>query len=742
MDAQAWLDADVSAIDGVSGRAAGVLRAAFEIRTVRDLLEHYPRAYRDIGALQPLAQAPLGEPVTIVGAITGWSVMRPGARGRGGGRGRRGLVIAKATVVDDGGDRVEVPFFNQEWRPRQHPPGTRVAVSGVLERFRAALQLKNAKLVVLGADGASAPADVDADVDGDVDEELERIQPAYPATDPLPSWRIARFVGSALEQLEPLEDFLPAELRLRHTLIDLDSAVRGIHRPRDLDQATAARDRLVYDELLCLQVGLQQRRERLERQAAGVENTPAGTGGAAARFIEFLSFNLTGAQAAALAEIGADLARPKPMHRLLQGDVGSGKTVVAAWAMLSALDNGRQAVLMAPTEILAEQHFRTFSEMLAPLGVNAPAGPRLELLTGSVTAKKLRGLLAEVAVGDVQLLIGTHALLEERVSFADLGVVVIDEQHRFGVEHRTRLRDKRSDGRWPDVLVMTATPIPRSLALTVYGDLDVTVLDELPPGRQQIVTQVIPSGSTRRRSLYGFIRERIAAGERAYVVCPLIDKSETLDLAAAEEVYRHLSGEVFADFDVGLVHGRLPGAERERVMEAFRAGEIQVLVATTVIEVGVDVPEATIMVVEDAQRFGISQLHQLRGRVGRASARSYCVLFAGDAVDEAAEAGTLTIEAGAPNPRLLAVGSTTDGFALAERDLELRGEGSLFDTRQSGLPDLKLAKLIKDYDWVVQTRADARDLVERDPALDGFPQLRAEVRRRYGEERLAALEAG
>ncbi|MDP8968986.1 MAG: ATP-dependent DNA helicase RecG [Actinomycetota bacterium] len=705
MDPQSWLDAPVSEVDGVSARSAAILRSAFAIATVRDLLEHYPHQdkYRDIGGRVPLDHAPTGQPITVVGTIARWQVIRPR---------RRRMTIAKAMVTADDGGKVEAPFFNQEWRPRQHPEGTRVAVSGVLERYRSAWQLKNPQLTVLEA--------------GEAPEDSDRIQPTYPTTEALPSWRLARFVRSALERLPPLDDFLPPELRARHGLPELDRALRMIHRPAALADVPPARKRLVYDELFCLQVGLQQRRQRLESEAVGLVNGPVHDG-LAAGLLRRLPFAPTGAQTRAFAEIGQDLGRPKPMHRLLQGDVGSGKTLVAAWAMLCALDHGRQAVLMAPTEVLAEQHFRTFSRLLAPLGVNVANGPRLEALTGSTPARRSRATLAELAAGDVGLLVGTHALLEQRVQFADLAAVVVDEQHRFGVEHRTRLRDKRSDDRTPDVLVMTATPIPRSLALTVYGDLDVTVLDELPPGRQQIVTQVLPSDSPRRQRLYGFIRQRAAAGERAYVVCPLVEDSDTLEAASAERMHRRLSTEVFADLQVGLVHGRLPAAERDAAMEAFRAGEVQVLVATTVIEVGVDVPEATVMVIEDADRFGISQLHQLRGRVGRGSARSYCVLFSSDPEG---------------NPRLEALAATTDGFRLAETDLQLRGEGSLFDIRQSGLPDLKLAKLGRDYDWVRRTRADARGLIAVDPDLEAYPALLAEVRRRYGQERLAALESG
>ncbi|MEX0658680.1 MAG: ATP-dependent DNA helicase RecG [Egibacteraceae bacterium] len=720
MDAQEWLAADVTEVPGVSGRAAATLRSAFGVTTVRDLLEHYPHQdkYREIGVRVALGDAAVGQAVTIVGTILRWNVVRPR---------KRRMTIAKAVVVDEHGGRVEAPFFNQEWRVRQTPKGARVAVSGTLERFRDQLQLKNPKLEVLAED-----ADEQAD-------EPEPVHVTYPATEAMPSPRIARHVAAALDRLPPLADHLPRGLREGRDLVDLDTALRTIHRPPHLDAVAPARTRLVYDELLTLQIGLQQRRQRLESGADGMDNDPrpAGLGQA---LLDALPFAPTAAQRRAFAELAADLARPKPMHRLLQGDVGSGKTLVGAWAMLAAVDNGRQAVLMAPTEVLAEQHLRTFSALLAPLGVNAVGGPRLELLTGATGSTRLRGLLAELAVGDVHLVIGTHALLEERVTFDHLGVVIVDEQHRFGVEHRTRLRDKGAKaaaGRAPDVLVMTATPIPRSLALTLYGDLDVTVLDELPPGRQPIRTEVIASDSPRRARLHDYIRARVAAGERAYVVCPLVQDSDALrvelpgggdrSVASAEAMVAHLTTEVFPDLAVGLVHGRLPAAERDRTMEAFRHGDVQVLVATTVIEVGVDVPEATIMVIEDADRFGISQLHQLRGRVGRATAQSYCVLFSSVPDD---------------NPRLQALADTTDGFRLAETDLELRGEGSLFDTRQSGLPDLKLARLARDVEWVARSREDARALVEADGALHAHPALRDEVARRYGEERLAALETG
>ena len=692
-------------VPGVHTRTRELLEA-LGITTVRDLVTHYPHQdrYRDVGELTTVADAVVGRAVTIVGTIRSWHVERA--------RSRR-MTIARASVVDGDGTSVDVPFFNQPWWPKKAPQGTQVAVSGVLQRYRKRLQLKNPKLVEFD------PGDAASLEDG-------RIQPTYPATEGLSSGKLASLVGAALEALPEIEDHLPEVMRAQRGLMSLDAALRAIHRPASEDEAAHARNRLVYDELLCLQIGLQQRRHRLESSVVGLAQAPR-TDGRAAALLDTLPFPLTDAQERATAGIGQDLASRKPMHRLLQGDVGSGKTVVAAWTMLTSVDHSRQAVLMAPTEVLAEQHFRTFTGLLAPLGVNVLDGPRVELLTGSMPVSRRRGLLAELAVGAIDILIGTHALLEEVVEFDDLGVVVVDEQHRFGVEHRTRLRDKRRDGHAPDVLVMTATPIPRSLALTFYGDLDVTVLDELPPGRTPVRTHVLASESSRRANLYRFVRERATAGERTYVVCPLVEESEDLPAASATKMHAELSQGVFSDLEVGLVHGRMPTADKDAVMEAFRRGDVQVLVATTVIEVGVDVPEATIMIIEDAQRFGISQLHQLRGRVGRGAGASHCVLFASEEDD---------------NTRLDALAATTDGFRLAEVDLELRGEGSLFDTRQSGLPDLTLARLVRDVEWVAASREDARALVAADPDLIHHPRLADEVRRRYGDERLAALESG
>lgn len=720
---------EVTAVPGVGRTLAARLAEHFAITTVGDLLGHLPAQepgkYRERAEVKPLREAKIGESVTVVASIRGWHHARPHqARGKG------PRHVDRATLVDDAGDRIVAPFFNQPWLPQRHPRGSRVAVTGRLQRYRGDLQLGSAQVRALddGEPFAEPAPDTPAAL-------AEGLVPTYPTVAAVPAERIAGAIRAALEHLPPLSDPLPETLRATRGLVDRDTAVRHIHAPPDGEAVRHARTRLVYDELLALQLGLKQRRAARSGEAAGLAHPPREHGVAPA-LIDVLPFPLTGAQQRALDELGDDLAGPGPMQRLLQGDVGSGKTIVAAWAMLVAVDHGRQAALMAPTEVLAEQHHRTLTDLMAPLGVNAPGGPRVELITGSLSTRELRRVLADVAAGDVDVLIGTHALLEDRVCPPDLGAVVVDEQHRFGVEHRARLRGKRSDGRHPDVLVMTATPIPRSLALTLYGDLDVTALDELPPGRQPVTTRVVPANSPRRARVEAFVRERAAAGERAYVVCPAVDDSEVLTitdpggherpLASAESTYARLAAGPFADLDVGLVHARLPAAERERVMHAFRRGEVQVLVATTVVEVGVDVPEASVMVVEDADRFGLSQLHQLRGRVGRGAARSYCVLFA----------------ATPGNARLAAMEATTDGFELAETDLELRGEGSLFDTRQSGLPDLQLTRLVDDAELVTATRHDARVLLEADPDLADHPELRAEVAARYGADRLSALDSG
>jgi ATP-dependent DNA helicase RecG len=729
MTADPGLDRPVRELEGVTARLAKGL-ADLGIETVRDLLEHYPRRYQDAGEVLDLADVEVGAPATLIGEVFDASTRRIPARA-----GRRALDLTTLRVRQASGAFFGVTFFQQAWRSKQLAPGTVAAFSGTVAAFRGEPKLDAPDVQVLGAIRAGMDLAAAAEA-----LEHQRLLAVYPASAAVSSFRIAGLIESVLDGLAPLTDWLPEELRRAHGLVDLDTAVRAIHRPPDHAARDRARERLVFDELLVLQLGLQWRRARLEADTVGLDNAPVDAGHAAA-FLAALPFPPTGAQARAFTGIGADLARERPMHRLLQGDVGAGKTVVAVWTMLAAVDRGRQAALMAPTEVLAEQHFRTLSSLLAPLHVNLLDGLRLDVLTSSTPAARRRQLLDMLERGDLDLVVGTHALLEEGVRFADLGVVVIDEQHRFGVSQRVRLKDKAGvEGRrdvLPDVLVMTATPIPRSLALTLYGDLDVTVLDELPPGRTPVRTTVItPDDAERRERLYAFVRAEAAEGRRAYVVCPLVEPSESGGTDAVG-MHARLSDEVFPDLTVELVHGRLSSDEKDAAMTRFRTGEAQVLVATTVIEVGVDVPEASIMIIEDAERFGISQLHQLRGRVGRGAAVSHCVLITSQPLDELSDEG---------RTRLEAIAATTDGFALAETDLELRGEGQLFGRRQSGLPDLKLARLARDLDTVGRTRDVAGAIVHDDPdlAAPGNASLRAEVLRRYGGDldAFAALETG
>lgn len=724
------LDDPIRSVRGVGPALERRLVERLGIATVRALLEHYPRRYQDAGEVLDLGEVREGEPATLIGEVRGWSSRRLPARGRR----RRPLHLDEAWVRQASGAEFRVTFFNQRWRPRQLEVGTVAAFSGLVKRFRRDLQLTGPDVQVLGR------------VVGGIDEEVardrlahQRLLPVYATVEGIASFQLNDLVAASLDALPEVSDWLPEALRRAHDLVDLDRAIRGIHQPQDHAEIARSHARLAFDELLTLQLGLQWRRAHLEAATVGLDNVPVADGWAA-RFLAALPFAPTAAQQRALVSIGADLAALRPMHRLLQGDVGAGKTLVAVWAMLSAVDHARQAALMVPTEVLAEQHARTLEELLAPLGVNLPDGLRLATLTSSTTGARRRQILEELRSGEVDLIVGTHALLEEQVRFADLGVVVIDEQHRFGVSQRVRLKDKADGGgraTAPDVLVMTATPIPRSLALTLYGDLDVTVLDELPPGRQPVVTQLItPDEAARRDRLYAFARAQVAEGARIYVVCPFVETSPVLAGTAAVDEHTRLTNDVFPDLEVALVHGRQRPQDKDAAMAAFRRGDAQVLVSTTVIEVGVDVPEATVMIIEDAERFGISQLHQLRGRVGRSQRPSYCVLFAGWSAPLGAESAE----------RLAAVAATTDGFELAERDLALRGEGQLFGQQQSGLPDLRLARVQRDQQLVGLTRELARRIVADDPRFvaEGHAGLRAEVLRRYegGLDAFAALETG
>jgi ATP-dependent DNA helicase RecG len=688
---------------GVSAALAKALEDGFGYRTARDLIEHYPRRYLTRGELTDLAHAKKGAEVTLVGTVRNLAKKMP----------RRNLRILEVRVADDSGAWV-CTWFNQPWHAQKLTVGTVAAFSGKLAWKAGRLGMANPGYEVLR--------------EGDDPEGFaNEVIPVYPASKEISSGRLRRAVGALLDRFGEVPDFVPEPLRRSHRLPDRAAALEAIHRPADRKEATRARDRLVYDELFVLQVGLALRRRA---QEAGQHGQPLQTDGdLTKRLLASLPFQPTGAQSRVMSEIGADLSTSKPMHRLLQGEVGSGKTLVALWALLCAVQSGMQGAIMAPTEVLADQHGINLRGLLEPLGEGGGlfGGPRVEVLTAGVTGAARQRVLEGVAAGEVDLLVGTHALLSEGVEFRRLGVIVVDEQHRFGVHQRVRLREK---GDSPHVLIMTATPIPRTLALTLYGDLDVSTLDELPPGRTPIATHVVADATLRDRA-YQRVREEVAAGHQAYVVCALKDESDKVEVRSAKAEAERLRSEVFPDLRVGLVYGDMPAREKEATMDRFRAGEVDVLVSTTVIEVGVDVPNATVMLIEDADRFGLSQLHQLRGRVGRGQAPGLCVLFADPLTDEG-------------RARMDAIARTNDGFELANEDLRIRGEGTVFDARQSGLSDLKLARLIEDFDWVQRARRDAFALVDADPELadPAHRRLRQEVLARLGDGRAEWLARG
>ncbi len=603
--------------------------------------------------------------------------------------------------VGDGSGRMEVVFFNQPWREKQLHEGLEIALFGKADTYRGGLQMANPIVDLIG-------------------DRTGRIVSIYPQSEKaqLSTWEIAGWVEEALRRCTDrgIAEPVPAAVRSRLGLVDRLTAFHGIHLPEAMRDKETARRRLAFDELLRVQLVLVMRKRALEREQRGLVH--AVDGPLVRRFYESLPYELTRAQRQAISEIESDLAAPHPMHRLLQGDVGAGKTVVAIAAMLAAVQGGHQAALMAPTEVLAEQHAASVRALLAGVSVPDPGNLfgdrplRVELLTNRVTAGDRRSVLAGLADGTVDIAIGTHALIQEAVDFASLGVAVVDEQHRFGVEQRAALRAKTADGVVPDTLVMTATPIPRTAAMTVYGDLDVSVLDELPPGRTPIETQWA-NGPIMETAAWDEVRTEVADGRQAYVVCPLVGESDKLEVASAEETFERLSSGELHGLRLGLLHGRMSSAEKEATMDRFRAGALDVLVATTVIEVGVDVPNATVMVILDADRFGIAQLHQLRGRVGRGVHASSCWL--------------VTQESDAGNARVEALVASTDGFALAEVDLDLRGEGTLMSTAQKGRSDLKLASLRRDRKLVELARDAAFEIVDADPHLAASPLLADEL---------------
>jgi ATP-dependent DNA helicase RecG len=722
----------------LGGKAAAKLDAAFGLATTGDLLRHYPRRYARRGELTDLASLRDGEDVTVFAQVEKAYARRM--------RARRGQLLE--VTVTDGRARLALTFFNKVgfWE-RQLTPGRHAMFAGRVSTFKGRRQLAHPECKLLGADDVDKAAELAAE-----------LIPVYPATKDVSTWDIEKCVQIVLDTLGELDDPLPEALRARHELVGLATALRGVHRPADEAEARAARVRLKWDEALVLQAVLAQRR----RAAAALPATarPARPGGLADAFDARLPFELTAGQREVGADISADLARDHPMHRLLQGEVGSGKTVIAVRAMLQVIDAGGQAALLAPTEVLAQQHYRSVSDLLGPLGQagrlgGAEVATRVALLHGSQPAAARREALLDAASGAAGIVIGTHALLAEHVQFAGLGLVVIDEQHRFGVEQRDALRGKAQGAR-PHVLVMTATPIPRTVAMTVYGDLDTSTLAELPRGRSPIATHVVPAAEKPRylERAWERVREEAGKGRQAYVVCPRIGGDDAAtspadppdtdlvfggpddeDGAAARpplavlDVAPALEQGPLAGLRLRVMHGRLPADDKDGAMRAFADGSADVLVSTTVVEVGVDVPNATVMVIMDADRFGVSQLHQLRGRVGRGTEPGLCLL-----VTEAPEESKA-------RQRLADVAGTLDGFRLAEIDLEQRREGDVLGAAQAGRKkSLKLLSVLHDRDLIVAARQEATGLVDADPDLAGYPALAAEMKALLDEEQAGFLE--
>lgn len=664
----AALNAPITVLHGIGPRHAQTLQR-LGLHTLGDMLYHFPHRYDDYSQLKPINRVEVGESVTIIGTVENVDTRSIHNR----------KMHILETIINDGSGSIRLTWFNQPWIAKRLKTGTQIVVSGKIDQYLGRMTMNNPSWELLEQQHLHT----------------NRIVPIYPLTARITQRWLRRQMNQVVSYWSPrVQDWIPEAIREELNLLDLREALLQIHFPNSWKTLEAARYRLSFDEIFLLQLGvLRQKRAWQERTTEAIEQSPDWW----QKNIDRLPYNLTNAQLQALESIKSDLESGRPMNRLLQGDVGSGKTVIAALAMSAIIQTNAQAALMAPTSILAEQHFQTLQTLLSD-GENGVHTDSVRLLIGATPDDEKQEIREGLASGDVKLLVGTHALIEDPVVFNDLEMIVIDEQHRFGVKQRATLRGKGTN---PHLLVMTATPIPRSLALTIYGDLDLSVIDEMPPGRQEIKTHVLLP--TERERAFVIIRNHVENGHQAFIIYPLVEESEKVQALAAVEEYERLSKEIFPDYHLGLLHGRLKADEKEDVMTRFRNGELQVLVSTSVVEVGVDIPNATVMLIEGANRFGLSQLHQFRGRIGRGSHPSICLLIA-ESSDET------------ENERLIAMIETNDGFILAERDLEQRGPGEFLGTRQSGFTDLRLANLT-DLKIIESARQQAHQLLDDDPSL-------------------------
>ncbi|MEG6615263.1 ATP-dependent DNA helicase RecG [Peptococcaceae bacterium 1198_IL3148] len=680
------LNKQVQYLKGVGPKRALLLQR-INIFTVGDLLYHFPRDYQDRSNIKPAHSFEHGETATVIGRVLYAQELKP----------RRGLTVIKLSI-DDGAKVFQAIWFNQKYIIKQYPPGTLLLLTGRIDKsFRNSVQLQ-----VVDSEKIDDP---------DKAKQESHIIPVYALTEGVTQNVMRAMMQRALHNVGELSEFMPVNLLTKYKLPSLNQALQDIHHPQDKNAIVQAKRRFIFEELFLLQLMLAKRRQKNQRLEKYHRYQP-GEGPLVQQLLAKLPFKPTTDQIKVWTEIYHDLDSPYPMNRLLQGDVGSGKTLISALMLVKAVESGLQGALMAPTEILAEQHYIGLTQWLQPLGI------KVGLLTSSIKKSQRETLLAQCESGQLQVLIGTHALIQEVVNFKKLGAVVVDEQHRFGVKQRMALQAK---GNLPDVLVMTATPIPRTMALTVYGDLEMSVIYQLPPGRKPIRTHFV--NHKRIRDVYSLIKREVSQGRQAYIVCPLVEESEALDVQSAVDLAAELSQSTFKEMRIGLLHGRMRAEEKEMVMHDFRAGEIDVLVSTTVIEVGVDVSNATVMVILDADRFGLAQLHQLRGRVGRGKHQSHCILVANPKTDEGKK-------------RMAAMVNSNDGFALAEEDLRLRGPGEFLGFKQSGVPEFKIANLIRDRQAMEYARHEASLLVQKDSGFkaDEHHLLVKELQRRFGNK--------